>query len=291
MTTASPVRLEFKESIAHIVLDQAGSRANVLSSATWSALSSAVAEIAARTDVDGLLITSAKDGIFLAGADLKELASLPMDDEAPARRVVRNGTQVLAAFESLPIPTAAAIDGAALGGGLEVALACDYRLAGNHPKLKLGLPEVKLGLIPGWGGTQRLPRIIGVERGAELLVTGRAVASADAVAMGLIDRVTDSATLVRESMEVLRAAPDDDWEFRRARKQSPYGQPIDLAGAQTIVEKMVGDEQIAGQAALRVLERGLPLPLIPAVACETDEFVLLLLSPASRARMAAFLQK
>jgi enoyl-CoA hydratase/carnithine racemase len=273
------------------VLDQPGSRANVLSSATWSALGFAIAEVAEQADLNGLLITSAKDGIFLAGADLKELAALPSDDEAPARQIVRNGTQVLAALEALLIPTVAAIDGAALGGGLELAMACDYRLAGNHPKLKLGLPEVKLGLIPGWGGTQRLPRIVGIERGAELLVTGRAVASADGVAMGLVDRVTDSATLVKEATEVLQAAPGEDWEFRRARKQSPYGQPVDLASAQAIVEKMTGDEQIAGQAALRVLELGLPLPLIPAVACETDEFVQLLLSPASRTRMAVFLQK
>jgi enoyl-CoA hydratase len=291
VSDSSPVRLEFRDAIAHITIDQPGARANVLSSAMWAALGTAVSEIANHTELDGVVIQSAKDGIFLAGADLKELAALPTDNELPARHVVRNGLCVLAALEALSIPTAAAIDGAALGGGFEVALACDYRLGGNHPKLKLGLPEVKLGLIPGWGGTQRLPRVIGAKHGAELLITGKALGGKDALEYGLIDRIVDGGQLVAEAEDVLHAAPSEDWEARRARKQSAYDGVIELDEVRKLLDILSEDERPAGEAALRVLSSGLPLPLTPAIERESQEFVPLLLSNAGRRRIDAFLQK
>ena len=291
MSDTSPVRLGFDDGIARIILDQPGSRANVLSTSMWSALASAVAEIAAHTELDGVLISSAKDGIFLAGADLKELAALPVDDEVPARQVVKNGLQVLEALEALTIPTAAVIDGACLGGGFEVALACDYRLAGKHPKLKLGLPEVKLGLIPGWGGTQRLTRVIGVRRGVELLMSGKALAGNEALEQGLVDRIVDSDQLVSEGMQILHAAPTEDWEARRAAKQSPSQANFNFNESRSLLNALNDDERPAGEAVLRVLEAGMSKPLSPAIECETNEFVKLLLGAASRRRIAAFLQK
>jgi enoyl-CoA hydratase/carnithine racemase len=238
-----------------------------------------------------LLIRSAKEGIFLAGADLKELAALPTDDEGPARQVVQNGLTVLALLESLTIPTAAAIDGACLGGGFEVALACDYRICGTHSKVKLGLPEVKLGLTPGWGGTQRLPRVIGANNAVELLVTGRAMGADDAVKHGLADRVVASENLVADCIKLLLAAPDDDWESRRARKQSPYTDPFELSQVRTLTSGLADHERAAAEADLRAVECGLPVSLIPALECETREFVPLLLGPQSRQCITAFLQK
>jgi enoyl-CoA hydratase/carnithine racemase len=291
MATQSPIRLEMIETIAMITFDQPESRANVLSTRVWAALGNAVAEVAVRNDLSGLLIRSAKEGIFLAGADLKELAELPIDDEDSARQVVENGLRVLAALEALTIPTAAAIDGACLGGGFEVALACDYRVLGTHPKVKVGLPEAKLGLTPGWGGTQRLPRIIGAANAAELLVTGSVLGADEAVKNGLADRVVPSDALIDDCVKMLLAAPAEDWETRRARKQSPYGGEIDLSSVRTLFESLTQHEKLAGEADMRALECGLPLPLTPAIECETREFVPLLLGPNSRRCIAAFLQK
>src|SRR4029079_15152811 len=158
--------------IARITLDEPNSRANTLHRGVWEQLGAACRKLADRGDLQGLILQSAKPGIFVAGADLREIAELPIDDPEPTRALVRRGREVLAALEALPFPTIAVIEGAALGGGFELALACDFRLAGTHPKLKVGLPEVKLGLIPGWGGTQRPARIVGLFKAARLVCTG-----------------------------------------------------------------------------------------------------------------------
>src|SRR6185437_14435746 len=119
------------------------------------------------------------------GADLELLGDAPSPNDPAVRAFIERGHRVLDKLESLPFPTCAAIDGAALGGDLEVALACDARAVGQHPKVLLGLPEVKLGLIPGWGGTQRLTRIIGWESAARMLASGEPIGGADAVRLGL----------------------------------------------------------------------------------------------------------
>src|SRR5262245_15116776 len=181
--------------IACITLDEPNSRANTLHRAVWEQLAAACRQLADRVDLIGLIIQSAKPGIFIAGADLREIADLPTDDPQLTRALVRRGREVLAALESLPFPTIAVIDGAALGGGFEVALACDSRLAGDNPKIKIGLPEVKLGLIPGWGGTQRPARIIGLAAAARLVCSGQALSAEGAHSAGLVDIVVASPDL------------------------------------------------------------------------------------------------
>src|ERR1043166_345159 len=191
------------DGVAVLTFDQPGSKANVLTRELWTEFGDALTSLANRTDLKGLVLASAKPGIFIAGADLKLLANAPGPNDPEVRAFIEQGLRVLEQLEALPFPTCAAIDGAALGGGLEVALACDYRVCGTNPKVQLGLPEVKLGLIPGWGGTQRLPRIMGsdtvvttdesggetihprphragVEKAAELLSTGASLTLAEA---------------------------------------------------------------------------------------------------------------
>src|SRR4051812_34347268 len=169
------VRLDVRpDTVAVLTLDQPGSKANVLTTQMWTELEAAVDALATRTDVRGLVIASAKPGIFIAGADLKLLANAAGPNDPAVRSFIEHGLRVLEKLEALPFPTCAAIDGAALGGGLEVALACDYRVVGTSDKVKLGLPEVTLGLIPGWGGTQRLPRWVRrLEDAAWMLRTGQ----------------------------------------------------------------------------------------------------------------------
>ena len=132
------------DAVARLTLDQPNSRANTLHRAVWEQLAAACATLIGRRDLRGLIVQSAKPGIFIAGADLREIALLPQNDPEPTRALVRRGRDLLAALESMPFPTIALIDGAALGGGFEVALACDYRLAGDNPKIKIDSFEVRV---------------------------------------------------------------------------------------------------------------------------------------------------
>jgi enoyl-CoA hydratase/carnithine racemase len=278
--------------IARLTLDQPDSRANTLNRTTWEQLGTACRALLLRTDLRGLILQSAKPGIFIAGADLRELAALPTDDPGPTRELVRRGLDVLDALEQLRCPTVALIDGAALGGGLEVALACDFRLAGTSPKVKLGLPEVKLGLIPGWGGTQRLPRLIGFASAAPLVCTGETLTAEAAHALGLVRAVVPSDQLAAAAVELIAVEKSSPtWPDVRRRKQSPCpnAEPPDALPGR--IDALSEDERPAGQAALRVLLGGAPLSLADAIRLETGDFVPLVASPAARRRIDAFLKR
>ncbi|MGE5271522.1 MAG: enoyl-CoA hydratase/isomerase family protein [Thiohalocapsa sp.] len=138
-------------------------------------------------DARALLVTGAGDRAFSAGADIKELMGRTLVE---VRAGAMLGQSVLAKLDQLPMPSIALINGYAFGGGLELALACTFRVAA--PSAKLGFPEIKLGLIPGYGGTQRLPRLVGEARATELILTGRTVDAAEAERIGLVNRVIDS---------------------------------------------------------------------------------------------------
>ena len=141
---------------------------------------------AASGDARVLLITGAGDRAFCAGADIKELRNRTVHRE---KTDTEFGQRTLAKLDSLPIPSVALINGYAFGGGLEIALASTFRIAG--PGAKLGMPEVKLGLIPGYGGTQRLPRLIGEARALAMILTGRTVDAREAERIGLVNRLAD----------------------------------------------------------------------------------------------------
>ena len=172
------------DAVGVLTIDQPGRRANVLTPDLWAELDAAVQALAARADLRGLVLASGKPGVFVAGADLKLLADAGPGDPA-VRAFLDQGNRVLFALEALPFPTCAAIDGAALGGGLELALACTHRVCGRHANVRLGLPETKLGLIPGWGGTQRLPRLVGMAIASEMLATGEPLDAEQAGCAGL----------------------------------------------------------------------------------------------------------
>ena len=173
--------------VAHLTFDLEGEKVNKLDSSTLITLEEILEDIANNKEIKILLFKSDKKGIFIAGADINEIRNIV--DENDAYRKVSEGQEILGKIETLPFPTIAVINGACMGGGLELALACTYRVATTDPKVKLGLPEVNLGIIPGFGGTQRLPRLIGLSESLGMILAGKIIDVKKAIKIGLIDLI------------------------------------------------------------------------------------------------------
>ncbi len=198
-------RLEIDSSqVAWLTLDLQGGSTNTLGSEVMGQLDARLAEIE-RARPRAVVVRSAKDSGFIAGADISEFTGFT--DVEQAYRLVRTGQTVFDRLEALPMPTAAAIHGFALGGGLELALACDYRVAADDSRLNLGLPEVLLGIHPGFGGTVRMPRLIGAPAALDLMLTGRSLRGDAALKLGLIDRLVPRDRLDSTAREIALAAP------------------------------------------------------------------------------------
>jgi 3-hydroxyacyl-CoA dehydrogenase/enoyl-CoA hydratase/3-hydroxybutyryl-CoA epimerase/enoyl-CoA isomerase len=296
MTTSAPaLRLEVTNGLARITFDQPGSRANTLGQAVLGELEALLSELQQRTDITGLIFRSGKPGMFIAGADLRELGGAK-PEPAVTRKMIERGLAIIAGFESLPFPTVAAIDGACMGGGLELALGFDYRLASTGPKTELGLPETKIGLIPGWGGTQRLTRLVGPSLAAEMICSGEPVKPQRAVAMGLIWDAVAVDQLDREAEWLVQwACKDGSWKANRKRKQQPVGLSEEQASFTFAVARAQVLAKTAGHypaplAALQAIEKGCNLPLTDGLAIETELFLPLVGSPVSRNLIAVFFQ-
>jgi 3-hydroxyacyl-CoA dehydrogenase / enoyl-CoA hydratase / 3-hydroxybutyryl-CoA epimerase len=191
--------------IAWLVCDTPGASTNVLSAPVLRDLAAQLEEIAAKPPA-GVVIRSAKTSGFIAGADIKEFLKIRTPEEG--YELVRAGQTVLQALEYLPCPSVAALHGFALGGGLELALACTYRVCADDAKLSLGLPEVMLGIHPGFGGTVRAVRLIGVRPALDLMLKGKPYKGSRALAVGLIDElVPPSELLERAKARLLRSPP------------------------------------------------------------------------------------
>lgn len=264
--------------VAVLTIDQPGARVNVLTVALWDELEAALDALP--PDLDGLVIASGKPGCFIAGADLKLLADATPGDPA-VKAFIAQGLRVLAKLEALPFPTCAAIDGVALGGGLELALACDLRILGTHPKVQLGLPEVKLGLIPGWGGTQRLSRRIGPNAAAEHLLTGDAFVNPGWRAPNGLVTVEYSFDDVTEmACRSVAMYARMEWKLDRAKWSGPA--KGESGGTWPV------PEATAAREAVRVVRLGAGLSLAEGIALETEAFLRLAGSDESRAKIAAF---
>ena len=245
------------DAIAILTIDQPGRKANVLTSDLWNELEAMIAALTARTDLVGLVIASGKPDIFIAGADLTLLVNATPNDPA-VRAFIDQGNRVLFALEDLPFPTCAAIDGAALGGGLEVALACGTRVVGTNPKVRLGLPETKLGLIPGWGGVHRLRNIVGRQHAEQMIADGEPRTADQAVHMGLADGPCDSRQL------------------------------LDVAAKLTLAKRIEANESPAVLEARRMLTEGATLPLRDAITLATDAFMNLVGTSESKRLITEF---
>ena len=191
------------EDIAILIFDCPGKKQNVLSTDAMVQLDQLLDQIP--RDASGVVIASGKETSFVAGADISEIAGITTPEIA--RYKAHQGQAVFNKLASLPMPTVAAINGFCLGGGCELALACTYRVAGLDAKTLMGLPETKLGILPGFGGTQRLPKIVGIRKALELILSGRLVDARGAFRMRLVDRVCSPLLVLQEAIEILRRRP------------------------------------------------------------------------------------
>jgi enoyl-CoA hydratase len=185
-----------KENIGTLTINRPD-KLNAISNELTAELHSLLSELEKDEELKALIITGAGDKAFVAGADIKELVDR---DARIGRRVSRERQEVFSRIENLPVPVIAAVNGYALGGGLEIALACNIRLCSE--KAQFGAPEVKLGIIPGDGGTQRLPRLVGLGRAMEMILTGDFIDAQEAYRIGLVNKVFPHEELMDKAMEL-----------------------------------------------------------------------------------------
>src|SRR5438067_9352016 len=202
VVTASMIRREIGDDhICLLTLDRPESGANIFDAATLDELNEHLDFVENEASLQGLIIASAKKSIFIAGADLKTLLQQAQSGEM--REFIAKGQRIFDRLADLKIPTVVAIHGASAGGGYEVTLACDYRIASDDPATRIGLPETTLGLIPAWGGCTRLPRLIGAERAAKVILTGKLYSAEEALKLGLVDEIVSREQLLDTARERL----------------------------------------------------------------------------------------
>jgi 3-hydroxyacyl-CoA dehydrogenase / enoyl-CoA hydratase / 3-hydroxybutyryl-CoA epimerase len=278
------------DGVAWLVFDRPDARFNLLSSGVMKQLDELLGEIEAgarKGRIRAVVIRSGKEGSFIAGADVSEIAGVT--DTAVAREGARRGQNVFLRLERLPVPTVAAIDGICLGGGVEISLACDVRIASDRRETKLGLPEVRLGIIPGWGGTTRLPRLIGLSDALGMILTGTNVSARKAQRIGLISERMHPAVLY-ERARALALELADGQSVPRPRKPmtkraldgTPIGRRVVLRQARRQVLKETKGHYPAPLAALEVVRRSHRLPLEEALAVEAEAVARLAVGNVSK---------
>jgi 3-hydroxyacyl-CoA dehydrogenase/enoyl-CoA hydratase/3-hydroxybutyryl-CoA epimerase len=242
--------------ICLLTFDRPESGANIFDAATLSELNEQVDHIEHDSSLRGLILTSAKNSIFIAGADLKTLLKQAQTGEM--RAFIAQGQRILNRIVALKIPTVAAIHGACAGGGYEITLACDHRIATDDPATRIGLPETTLGLIPAWGGCTRLPRLIGPERAAEVILKGKLYAAEEALKLGLVDEVASRDQLLQAARKKVRDGKRPPRPVPKIEKEIP-------------APRETGNP--APVRALEVIKRGLTSSIDQALTLELDAIV------------------
>jgi len=301
-------RLERHQGVAWLVLDDPGKKVNTLSSRLLGEFEAHLAALEADPP-RGLVLVSGKPSGFVAGADVGELQRLSSPGEV--RSLVEAGHALCRRLEALPFPTVAAIHGPALGGGLELALCCRFRVASDDPATRLGLPEVQLGLIPGMGGTQRLPRLVGVPDALDMILTGKGLRAKKALRLGLVDEVCSRHDLGDAALRLVAAGHADDGglkvEARRGGRRplaarlasraagllsrTPAADRLIYEKARQQVRRKTGGHYPAPLAAIDVVRDGVKLPLDRALEVEATAFTRLALSDVAANLMAIFFMK
>lgn len=228
-------RLEVEpDGLALLTFDSPGEKVNKYSTLVMLELDALLDALAKRTDVKALLLVSGKPDIFIAGADVNEIAKVT--DPVAIADGVRKGQAVLGKLANLPFPTVAAVEGACVGGGCETLLAMDWRLASDSKKTQIGLPEIKLGILPGWGGTTRLPRIAGLATALDVILAGKVVDSKRAKRMGLVDELVPAPILLAVAKRFARGK----FGTRKRSNAAPDGGPLRAVPAKAMEKLLEG---------------------------------------------------
>lgn len=264
------------DGVGWIVFDDPAARANAFSASVLAALQAALDALTAAPP-RALVMTSAKERIFIAGADLRWMERLP--DPATAAAVSREGQALFQRLADFPVPVVAAIHGAAAGGGFELALACHWRIASDAAVTQLGLPEIGIGAIPGWGGTARLPRLIGAQAALEHLLKARLLPATEALAAGLIDELVPAAELkARARAAALRLAAAG-----RPPRPSPAAAPVEgLEELRHTTATRTHRHVPAATAVIDLIAAGADWPLAEALARESETFGRIMTGAACR---------
>jgi 3-hydroxyacyl-CoA dehydrogenase/enoyl-CoA hydratase/3-hydroxybutyryl-CoA epimerase len=289
---SSAIRLEIGDRVAFIVFDRPDARVNILTDAVLAGLSGILEDIdqhaAART-VGAVVVKSGKPGSFIAGADVEAIRAV--DDPVLGARLAADAQAIFTRLERLAVPTVAAIDGACIGGGTELVLACDYRIASDSEKTKISLPEVRLGILPAFGGTTRLPRLVGLQAALDMILTGKSVRPAKARRIGLVDEVVSPAIIQRRAEDLARSLADGGAvpEGRRRRKvvqrlleDTAPGRRIVLREARKKVLAETGGHYPAPLEILETLRRALSLPVDRALEIEARALGRLIATEVSK---------
>jgi len=280
------------DGIVTLTWDMPGRSMNVVSTVAIKELGQAVEKIAGDASIKGAIITSGKDSGFCAGADLDEMASVAGNETPENARTIQammdNWHTTLRKMETCGKPMVAAINGLALGGGFEITLACHYRIVADNPKITLGLPEARLGLLPGGGGTQRLPRLIGSQAALLLMTEGKSVRPAEALAQKLVHEVAPAAELIARAKKWLKTSPNSVQPWDGPQYRIPGGGPYHPSGSQVFVignavlRKQTYDNYLAQKFIMSCVYEGLLLDMDNALKVESRYFTKVLMQPSAR---------
>jgi 3-hydroxyacyl-CoA dehydrogenase/enoyl-CoA hydratase/3-hydroxybutyryl-CoA epimerase len=290
-----------------LILDVPGRSVNVLNRQVMADLDAALDSVAA-SKAPLLVVRSGKKSGFIAGADLQEF--LDIQDAASAEAVSTRGQQLFAKLAAVPMPTIAAISGACLGGGLELALACDYRLVFDKPTTQFGLPEVELGLLPAWGGTQRLPRLIGLERALRMILDRKRLNASEAFRWGLADALAATENELREQFACLAARAVGEgkrrpphrllfrrgwegplWTWRqRFLESNSLGRRVLFKATERLMRRRAPDDMPAPFEALEAVRIGIDNGMAAGLAYERSAAGRLAVSTACRNLIGLFFQ-
>ena len=299
---ANAFRLEVEpDGLAVLTFDLPGEKVNKYSAHVLLELEGVLDGLSKRNDVKALLLVSGKPDIFIAGADVKEIASVT--DPATIANGVRRGHEIFGKLANLPFPTVAAIEGPCVGGGCETVLAMDWRLASDSKKTQIGLPEIKLGILPAWGGTARLPRVVGLTAALDVILAGKVVDSKRAKRMGLVDELVPAPILLEAAKRFargkfgtpkranvapdggpLRAVPAKGME----KLLEGVGKSVVFSKAKSSVLRETHGNYPAPLAALAAVEKGFGRPLKEALELEVEAAGRLVGSPEMKALVNLF---
>lgn len=280
--------------VAVLTFDTPGAKVNTLGGAVLKELSEHVAALESKKDLYGLIFRSGKPGQFVAGADLNEIGALAYVTPEQVLPGLNAGLSLFQRLSDLPYPTIALIDGPAMGGGTELAIALDERIISTNPKAVIGLPETKLGIIPGWGGTQRMPRLIGVHHAIEMITGGEPFNAKRALETGLVMDIVPSDQLMTAALAWIEQMQHTGaWKTMRQKRRQPLALSEDeknyaFGVAEAAIKEKTKGQYPAPMVGLAAIREGAAYPLPEAFEVEKKKSLEVMGSPISANLIAIF---